>query len=548
VSPLSDYCRSHGIDELQLAWCGVKERDGRLLLPNGRSLSLNGAGPKALQPSGVPLTVWWPESPPEDGQTVLVCEGESDALAAQSAIGLSELQHQGRDSDPLRIVKVAAVPGTGYPAERLAEELRGAGTAVLAFDGDTAGWEATARAAAALHAAGIACHDLAVPDGHDLADLLAQLRSNLRVAWLAERISDARPVPIEEMPNATALRDLAFGISDKGPRFTTRKLNPSDFRPVEFAWKPRIVSGVLNVLAGNEGIGKGTLLSWAIAQLTRGELPGQFHDNPARVLWVGDEDSWNQVVGPRLHAAGADLDRVEELTANDGQLFNVHADAAELDQIVQAGPFDVVVFEALLDNMPAGRGGDLSQHVRSSLAPTRAVLRRRNATALATMHPRKGQASTFRELLAGSHQYNALSRSSLLLAMHPDDPDRRVVVPGKQNYSRAAVTESFELIEHLFDLNGDTFTVSLARAFRPEPDITFDSLNASARTDVRDSLADKLLAVLSAEPQQLKAIAERVGRDPTDGTVRRALAALEEAGRAERPGRGLWQLTTPHVA
>jgi AAA domain len=168
------------------------------------------------------------------------------------------------------------------------------------------------------------------------------------------------------------------------------------------------VTGVLNVLAGTEGIGKGTMLAWVIAQLTRGGLPGQLRGKPARVLWLGDEDSWTHVVGPRLYAAGADLARVEEMAAPDGRLFNVHEDAHELDRIITAGRFDVVVFEALLDHMPAGRGGDPTQHVRGSLAPTRAVLRRRGTTALATMHTRKGPSSSFRDLMAGSHQYNAL--------------------------------------------------------------------------------------------------------------------------------------------
>jgi hypothetical protein len=261
--------------------------------------------------------------------------------------------------------------------------------------------------------------------------------------------------------------------------FTTRRLDAKEFRPVEFAWERRLVSGVLNVLASMEGIGKGTLLAWLIAQLSRGGLPGQLRGKPARVLWVGDEDSWTHAVGPRLHAAGADLSLVEEMISNDGRLFNVHEDALELDRIITTGRFNVVVFEALLDHMPSGRSGDPTQHVRVSLAPTRAVFRRRGTTALATMHTRKGPPSSFRDLMAGSHQYNALSRSSLLLALHPEHEDRRIIVAGKQNYSRAALTESFELAEHGFELNDHRFSVSLARDFRVESEITIDSLLAS---------------------------------------------------------------------
>jgi AAA domain/Toprim-like/IclR helix-turn-helix domain len=545
-----EYLQRHAIDPLVLAQIGVVERGGRLILPSGRSAALNGAGAKVKQPAGVSLEVWWPTGPPEDGATVLVCEGESDALAALSTIGLSEMQHMGGPGDLLAGITVAAVPGTGYPASKLAEDLLGVGVAILAYDGDEAGREATARAAEELHKAGIACHDLAIPDGRDVADCLAALHPNLRVPWLAGRISDARPIErnlgvieaVGHVSNVIEGGPVAQLPQERGPvghppeprsgLFTTRKLDASEFRPVEFAWEQRLVAGVLNVLAGTEGIGKGTMLAWVIAQLTRGGLPGQLRGKPARVLWVGDEDSWTHVVGPRLHAAGADLALVEEMISSDGRLFNVHHDAAELDRIIISGGFDVVVFEALLDHMPAGRNGDPTQHVRESLAPTRAVFRRRGTTALATMHTRKGPSSSFRDLMAGSHQYNALSRSSLLLAVHPDDEDRRIIVAGKQNYSRAAITESFELAEHGFELNDHRFSVSLAREFRPEPEITIDSLLASAAPRRRDEHREDVLDALSGIARSERSIAKATDLPRT--TVQRILKDLEGEGLAEK--------------
>jgi hypothetical protein len=169
------YLVEHAIDTLTVAELGVTEHHGRLRYPNGRTIALNGDGPKALQPKGTPLELWWPTGTPEDGATVLVCEGESDALAAVSAIGLSEIQHQGDPHHPLAGITVATIPGTGYPAGRLAEDLRGVGVAILGYDGDQAGRDATARDAVELDKAGIACHDLAIPDGRDVADCLAAL-------------------------------------------------------------------------------------------------------------------------------------------------------------------------------------------------------------------------------------------------------------------------------------------------------------------------------------------------------------------------------------
>jgi hypothetical protein len=154
----------------------------------------------------------------------------------------------------------------------------------------------------------------------------------------------------------------------------------------------------------------------------------------------------------------------------------------------------------------------------------------------------------YRELQAGSHQYNALSRGSLLLAVDPENPKRRLVVAGKQNHSRAAITESFKLDGSRFTLNGHKFNVPRAFDFRDEPDITIESLLSlnRGRSAVED-LVEQLRGALTSDPQQRKDIAEKVGCSD-DGTFDRALKSLEEAGVAEKVGRGLWQLKPIGVA
>lgn len=344
-----------------------------------------------------------------------------------------------------------------------------------------------------------------------------------------------------EFPHSPASLGNVGNGETSAEAFATRGFDLAEFQPVRHAWADRYVVGAFNVLLGEEGVGKGTLLSSLIARLTRGTLPGAYEGTPVRVLWVGDEDGWHDVVGPRLFAADADLTMVEELTHPAGRFFNVRDDADELDRIVVAGGFQVVVFEALLDHMPQqGRGGDPMQHVRASLAPTRAVFRRRYVTGIATLHTKKGTATSFRELQAGSHQYNALSRGSLLLAKDPENPQRRLIVAGKQNHSRAAITKSFKLDGSRFDLNGHKFNVPRAFDFRDEPDISIDSLLAQNRSGaVVDELIEQLREVLTSEPQQRKDIAKKVGC-ADDGTFDRALKSLEQAGVAEKVGRGLW--------
>lgn len=85
-----------------------------------------------------------------------------------------------------------AIPGTGYPVDRLVEELAGVRQALLAFDGDDAGRAYSNRAARALAAAGVQPAPVELPDGRDLADLLAEHGSAAkRGDWLANLLADA---------------------------------------------------------------------------------------------------------------------------------------------------------------------------------------------------------------------------------------------------------------------------------------------------------------------------------------------------------------------
>jgi hypothetical protein len=76
----------------------------------------------------------------------------------------------------------------------------------------------------------------------------------------------------------------------------------SRVRPVRWLWDRRLLLGYLCLLLGAEGMGKGTVAAWLIARLTKGELPGDLEGVPARVLVLGDEDAFDSVWVPRLHA------------------------------------------------------------------------------------------------------------------------------------------------------------------------------------------------------------------------------------------------------
>ncbi len=194
-----DYFRSHAIDAAVATTVGVRQEGDSIVFPyvaeDGsrfeRRRSLNG-GPKVRQPKGAPLTLWQPRPATNDQTIALVCEGESDAVAALSALRVAPF-------DDLRELPVYAIPGTGMPAERAVDALTQTGItqAWLAFDADDAGRRYFDKIAPLLLSRGIKVFCVFLPEGQDLADLLATVPARERGEWIADALLEASAVDDE---------------------------------------------------------------------------------------------------------------------------------------------------------------------------------------------------------------------------------------------------------------------------------------------------------------------------------------------------------------
>lgn len=104
---------------------------------------------------------------------------------------------------------------------------------------------------------------------------------------------------------------------DGARRLATMKASTRMFHTTRWGWADRMPVGELTLIPGREGVGKSLFLAWLAAQLTRGTLPGEWFGVPRDVLYVASEDSWEYTIGPRMMAAGADLDRVWSVDATE---------------------------------------------------------------------------------------------------------------------------------------------------------------------------------------------------------------------------------------
>lgn len=294
------------------------------------------------------------------------------------------------------------------------------------------------------------------------------------------------------------------GVVKHASGLTLRKANIERARPYRWAWNKRVLMGYINLQVGEEGIGKGNLTAWQAARITRGELDGDLKGKPRTVVFIGDEDSWDHIWTPRLHAAGADLSRLFVVEAGTkGGVMDVKADAEALRDYVEAEDVALVYFDQLLDNLGYTDSWK-DKEVRDALAPIRRVAQETDVAVLASMHPNK-RGGSFRDRISGTPAFNALSRSSLLVARHPEDETRVAVVRAKGNYSVEPPAVEFRIEEHQLAVGGRTITTSRITDVRE---------TALTQADVLDGRSTSGQASIAAEARQLLSEMFPAGAEP----------------------------------
>jgi hypothetical protein len=552
--PTLTYFREHGIDAALAAEVGVNERDGDLIYPyrdsDGafeRVRSLAPGVAKVKQPSGRPLTCWWPLGRPTTLGTVLVCEGESDTLAALSAIRRQQTHPAAQAI--LGALTVVGVPGASFPVDRLAEELQGAESAILAGDGDKAGQAFMRRASEALEDSGLAVAQVDLADGHDLADTLAA--SEDAGAWLAGVVADV------EAP--------ALAQAEPDGKTRIKSVTAAEIEPLQVDWllRERIPLGELTVIGGSPGRGKTTYATGLSAELTRGKLDGELLGAPADVAFVSCEDSIERTLIPRFLAAGGDPHRahffqakgVADDTDGDDPVLELPADTPIIREWLIRTGARLLVLDPVIAMIPAALSGHKDQHVRRALAPLSRVAQELGVAVICLMHLTKDREADALNRLNGSVAFGAAARSVLLLAEDPDDPEgengnRRVLAHVKSNLGAKQPSINYavepRVVEGAAGPVGTSILVEQGESTYTANDLldkTASSTEANARDEARTFLADEL-ADGPVPTKALKDAADEAGISWR--TIERAKQALGVKSRkAQGVVGGGWEWSLP---
>ncbi|MEU2625863.1 AAA family ATPase [Kitasatospora sp. NPDC007106] len=214
--------------------------------------------------------------------------------------------------------------------------------------------------------------------------------------------------------------------------------------PVIWAWEPelgegRIPAGALTLAAGREGTGKSSFGIWLAAQLSRGTLPGTFYGHPRAVFYAAVEDSWSRTLVPRLMAAGADLDYVYRVEAEDilrGEtMISLPMDVDLIEKAIAEYGAAALIVDPLMSTLGGKTDAHRTQDVRQALEPLVRMAERTKALTLGIAHFNKAAGSDASQLISGSGAFKDLARAILAFARDPEG-EQQVMTQTKNSLGR----------------------------------------------------------------------------------------------------------------
>ena len=296
--------------------------------------------------------------------------------------------------------------------------------------------------------------------------------------------------------------------------------------------------GELSLLGADGGTGKGLWQAQLIACVTTGKTSGFFPVPPAqtgKVLILAGEDDPGKVLKARLLAAGADMNRVLCLTADDyfqrtGQPLTLK-DEALAKFAAKAGPLLLIV-DPLQSFLPAGVEMASRNQMRSALLPLKALCARHGCAALISMHTNKRANVSGRARLADSSDIWDIARSVLMMGRDKNS-EKLYLSHEKSSYSAPARTALLHIEQAQVEGVKTAVAVFDSRTDKKDADFVEERRVRTAQT--KEDTAQAILNVLAesrlgsmASPQLKSEVMREIGC--SERTYKSAYAELVKAG------------------
>lgn len=404
--------------------------------------------------------------------------------------------------------------------------------------------------------------------GADEWDRRAARQSGHEWDWTPDTEADSGPDTADDILSALSARDRIAEANrartadqpDDTPERVVR-LTPASDIPLKVArwlWTARIPVGEITLLPGREGIGKSLALAWLSARITRGQLPGVYHGQPRAVIYAATEDSWSHTIGPRLVAAGADLDRVfraDVMSADRLASLTLPLDIAGLFAEAERRGVVMLACDPLQSLISSAIDTHKDHDLRTALEPLKAAADRTGCAVVGLAHFNKSAGTDALNLIMGSRGWSAMARAVIAVARDNNADDGScVMTQAKSNLGPVAPTvPSLRYVIRTAEIPTPEGPASvgvlafIGESDRHVGDILAETVADPAERAERDQAADWLADYLAHQPGYEAARADVLKAAKAEGfaerTLQRALSrAHVNTERAGFPARTIWRI------
>ncbi len=340
------------------------------------------------------------------------------------------------------------------------------------------------------------------------------------------------------------LQEAASSLEGGGTYWKPLVINLSEVQsePVRWLWPGHLARGKLTMLSGDPGLGKSLVTLDLAARVSRsGEWPdGSAAVIPAStVLLLSAEDDPADTLSPRLHAAGADMNRIHALIGvqqqdvrgqSQQETFSLTTMIPLLEETLQSLPecrlLVIDPITAYLQGVDSHRNAE----VRSMLAPLSELAARYDLCVLAVTHLNKSGSGPAIYRSMGSLAFAAAARAVWAVVKQGE---RRLMLPVKNNLGQDQTGMAFSVVS---SDSFDEYAPPLVQWEDQPVELTADEAmqqsqpvrTQSRLPSARDEASNWLAVELAAGPQPSKTLLERaVAMGHAVKTIRRAFRDLQ---------------------
>ena len=217
-------------------------------------------------------------------------------------------------------------------------------------------------------------------------------------------------------------------------------------------WPNWLALGKLAVLDGDPGLGKSTLLLDLAARVSSiGIMPDQNQGVTGNVLIMSAEDTAEDTIKPRLQAAGADEQRIINLShaliRGEEQPLEIPADLPLIAAKIKEHQARLLIIDPLMAFL-CGADANKDQEIRRVLYKLSRIADKYRCAVVCMRHLNKSR--TGKAIYRGNSSIAVIghARTGLLVAQDPDDQCKRILAVSKCNLGPRPQSLRFALEMH----------------------------------------------------------------------------------------------------